>query len=70
MDHELSVLKEEVAALKQEVEQLKAQVRSHRDLLKGHGALRCDERAIGNERLPVGIPKPQSRTEAITKRGG
>ena len=30
----------------------------------------CDEWAIGNERLLVGIPKPQSRTEAITKRGG
>ena len=30
----------------------------------------CDEWAIGNERLLVGTPKPQSRTEAITKRGG
>ena len=29
-----------------------------------------DEWAIGNERLLVGTPKPQSRTEAITKRGG
>ena len=30
----------------------------------------CDELAIGNERWVVGTPKPQSRTEAITKRGG
>ena len=30
----------------------------------------CDEWAIGNERWLVGTPKPQSRTEAITKRGG
>ena len=30
----------------------------------------CDEWAIGNTRLLVGTPKPQSRTEAIAKRGG
>ena len=30
----------------------------------------CDEWAIGNERLLVGSPNPQSRTEAIAKRGG
>ena len=30
----------------------------------------CDEWAVGNERLLVGTPKRQSRTEAITKRGG
>ena len=30
----------------------------------------CDEWAIGNQRLLVGSPKPQSRTEAIAKRGG
>ena len=30
----------------------------------------CDEWAIGNERWLVGSPEPQSRTEAIAKRGG
>ena len=29
-----------------------------------------DEWAMGNQRLLVGSPKPQSRTEAIAKRGG
>ena len=29
-----------------------------------------DEWAIGNQRLLVGSPKPQSRTEAIAARGG
>ena len=29
-----------------------------------------DEWAIGNQRMLVGSPKPQSRTEALARRGG